>query len=112
MIHPPTQPINLYHGDSLTPASFHNHIAHHILTIFALGATPTEIQKAFDEDNSMQRSHFPVDDQIVHDMSDPAGFRKYLGQEKSDSLNRPSYLLGVLTCSYSMQILPRLHRLL
>ena len=67
--------------------SFHNHIAHHILSIFALGATPSEMQKAFDENNGIQRPHFPVDDDIVHDMLDPAGFGKYLGQEKCDSLN-------------------------
>jgi hypothetical protein len=103
---------HLYQGEILTLASFHNHIAHHILSIFALGATPSEIQKAFDENNGQQRPHFPVEDQIVHDMANPAGFNKYLGEEKCDSQNRSKYLPGALSCSYSVQILPRLRRLL
>lgn len=61
---------------------FHNHIAHHILTLFALGANPSEIQKAFDENQDYQRPHFPIEDKIIKDMADPDNFKKYLGQEK------------------------------
>jgi hypothetical protein len=68
--------------NSLTSARFHNHISHHILTLFALGATPSDIQKAFDENNVMQKPHFPIEDRIVQDMADPTNFRKYLGKEK------------------------------
>lgn len=103
---------NLYQGENLTLASFHNHITHHILSIFALGATPSEIQRAFDENKGRQRPHFPIEDQIVHDMANPAGFTKYLGEEKCDSPNRSKYLPGALSCSYLVQILPRLRRLL
>ncbi len=61
---------------------FHNHIAHHILTLFALGAKPSEIDKAFVDNNGYQRPHFPVEEKIVKDMSDTDNFKKYLGQEK------------------------------
>ena len=61
---------------------FHNHIAHHLLTIYALGATTAELQQAFDDHVPYQRSHFPVDDAILADMSDPSKFTEYLGQEK------------------------------
>ena len=58
------------------------------MTIFALGATPSEIHKAFEGNNVQQRPHFPIDDKIVQDMSDKANFRKYLGMEKYLDLNQ------------------------
>jgi Questin oxidase-like len=61
---------------------FHNHIAHHVLTIYALGATKQEIQKAYDMNIDYQRPQYPVDKDVVQDMSDKATFAKYLGQEK------------------------------
>jgi sulfur relay (sulfurtransferase) complex TusBCD TusD component (DsrE family) len=39
---------------------FHNHIAHHLLAIYALGATPDELQKAYDNNKGYQRNQFPV----------------------------------------------------
>ncbi|KAI1615430.1 hypothetical protein EDD36DRAFT_451342 [Exophiala viscosa] len=61
---------------------FHNHIAHHLLTIFALGATPDEIQHGFDINKGYQRPQFPVEKQNVQEMSDPAKFKNFLGQEQ------------------------------
>ena len=61
---------------------FHNHIAHHILSIYALGATKEEIQKAYDINQDYQRLMKPVNTEIVQDMSDKASFAKYLGQEQ------------------------------
>lgn len=61
---------------------FHNHIAHHILSIYALGATKQEIQKAYDMNQDYQRPQYPVKDDVVRDMRDEATFAKYLGQEK------------------------------
>lgn len=63
-------------------SGFHNHIAHHLLTIYALGATPDEIQQAFDNNKTMQRPQFPVEEQNVQDMADAAKFKKFLGKEK------------------------------
>ena len=52
------------------------------MSIFALGATPSQIQKAFDDNAGYQRPQFPVEKDIVSSMSDPAAFQKYLGNEK------------------------------
>ncbi|KAJ9602241.1 hypothetical protein H2200_013361 [Cladophialophora chaetospira] len=64
------------------PSGFHNHIAHHLLTIYALGATPEELQKAFDTNKSYQRTQFPVKERNVEDMSDSEKFQKFLGKEQ------------------------------
>lgn len=63
-------------------SGFHNHIAHHLLTIFALGATPSQIQFAYDTNANYQRPQFPVDKDNVSSMSDPEKFTKYLGNER------------------------------
>lgn len=36
-------------------SGFHNHITHHLLTLFALNASPEELQKAYDANASYQR---------------------------------------------------------
>ena len=61
---------------------FHNHIAHHVLSIYALGATKQEIQKAYDINKDYQRPQNPAQRKIVQDMSAKAIFAKFLGQEK------------------------------
>jgi Questin oxidase-like len=64
------------------PDGFHNHIAHHVLTIYALGATEQEIQKAYDINKDYQRPQNPVEEGVVEEMTDRAHFARYLGQEK------------------------------
>ncbi|KAI1525805.1 DUF4243 domain containing protein, partial [Pyrenophora tritici-repentis] len=61
---------------------FHNHIAHHLLTLFALGATPAQLQAAYDHNASYQRPPEPLQPSIVSGMQDPSRFKNYLGQEK------------------------------
>jgi hypothetical protein len=61
---------------------FHNHIAHHLLTIFALGATPEQIQHAFDNNNGHQRPQYPISTRNVQDMGSREKFKEFLGQEK------------------------------
>lgn len=63
-------------------SGFHNHIAHHVLSIFALGATPSQIQKAYDDNAGQQRPQFAVDKDVVESLSDPASFKKFLGKER------------------------------
>ena len=63
-------------------SGFHNHIAHHLLTIYALGATPEEIQKAFDRNKTMQRPQFPIKERNVESMADPEAFKNFLGKEQ------------------------------
>jgi hypothetical protein len=59
-----------------------NHIAHHLLTVFALNATPAEIQKCYDDNVSYQRPPEPLKESIVKDMHEPERFKTYLGDEK------------------------------
>ncbi|EXJ74684.1 uncharacterized protein A1O5_01378 [Cladophialophora psammophila CBS 110553] len=63
-------------------SGFHNHIAHHLLSIYALGATPEQIQQAFDINKSYQRPQFPVDKQDVEALADRDKFREFLGKER------------------------------
>lgn len=63
-------------------SGFHNHIAHHLLTVYALAANPDQIQKQYDDNKSYQRPSQPLEDSIIEDMSDPEHFQKFLGQEK------------------------------
>ncbi|KIV86432.1 hypothetical protein PV11_02044 [Exophiala sideris] len=63
-------------------SGFHNHIAHHLLTIYALGATPEEIQHGFDINKEYQRPQYPVEKQNVQEMSDPTKFKNFLGKEQ------------------------------
>ena len=59
-----------------------NHIAHHLLTLFALNASPAEIQQGYDTNVSYQRPPEPLKDSIVDDMHKPERFKTYLGNEK------------------------------
>lgn len=63
-------------------SGFHNHIAHHLLTLFALGASSHEIQQGYDTNVSYQRPPEPLKDSIVDDMHQPARFKTYLGKEQ------------------------------
>ncbi|KAF2733376.1 hypothetical protein EJ04DRAFT_605640 [Polyplosphaeria fusca] len=69
---------HVYFNDS----GFHNHIVHHLLTIFALDASPQELQKGYDINASYQRPPVPLDSSVVEEMQDPELFKKYLGKEK------------------------------
>ncbi|KIN05463.1 hypothetical protein OIDMADRAFT_51270 [Oidiodendron maius Zn] len=62
-------------------AGFHNHIAHHLLSLFALNATPTELRQGWDDNVSYQRSMVPLKQSVVTDMHDPKKYKRYLGSE-------------------------------
>ncbi|KAI1952671.1 hypothetical protein LOZ12_000297 [Ophidiomyces ophidiicola] len=59
---------------------FHNHIVHHLLSIFALGATPEHIQTAFDRNSAYQRPALPADEGIVRKLSNKHEFRALAGK--------------------------------
>ena len=61
---------------------FHNHIAHHLLTLVALGATPEQIQRGFDVNDSYQMRAKPLNQRNVQDMSDRDTFKKFLGKQQ------------------------------
>lgn len=59
-----------------------DHIVHHLLTLFSLGASPEEIQDAYDRGHSYQRAPYPVDDKVVHAIIEKSAFKDYLGKEE------------------------------
>ena len=61
---------------------FHNHISHHILTLFALGASPSQLQAQYVSNRTYQRPPEELKASIVEEMHDPARFKTYLGQEQ------------------------------
>ncbi|KAL8726031.1 MAG: hypothetical protein Q9166_006976 [cf. Caloplaca sp. 2 TL-2023] len=63
-------------------SGFHNHIAHHIPTIFALGAPPSAIRKHYANNKSYQRPPEPVDRGVVKNLHATDTFLNYLGQER------------------------------
>lgn len=67
---------------SRTYNSTQNHIAHHLLTLFALNASPEELQKAYDANATYQRPPEPLKESIVDDMHKPERFKSYLGKEE------------------------------
>jgi len=63
-------------------SGFHNHIAHHLLTTYALGVSPSILQKHYDHNKSYQRPPVELEEKVVEAMHDPAKFKKCLGNEK------------------------------
>jgi hypothetical protein len=61
---------------------FHNHIAHHLLTAYALNASAKDLQHHFDSNESYQRPQGSYDQAIVTRMKEPAEFIKLLGNEQ------------------------------
>jgi hypothetical protein len=61
---------------------FHNHIVHHLLTLWALGAGPADIQKGYDVNQSYQRPAITPKSTIIDKLHDVETFTKYLGPEK------------------------------
>ncbi|KAK4898897.1 hypothetical protein LTR27_003628 [Elasticomyces elasticus] len=58
---------------------FHDHIAHHLLTIWALRANSSEIQHAYDINAGYQRTLGKL---AATDMHDAEKFKSYLGKEQ------------------------------
>jgi hypothetical protein len=60
---------------------FHNHIAHHLLTTYALNASTKDLQRHFESNESYQRALDSYDQATVTKMQDPATFVEFLGKE-------------------------------
>ncbi|KAB8203765.1 hypothetical protein BDV34DRAFT_236260 [Aspergillus parasiticus] len=58
---------------------FHNHISHHVLTLWALGATPDEMQAAYDFNKPFQLLTYYNDPSVNIKLRDPEFFRQGLG---------------------------------
>tara|TARA_R110002060_G_scaffold15316_3_gene21359 strand:- start:719 stop:1090 length:372 start_codon:yes stop_codon:yes gene_type:complete len=61
---------------------FHNHIVHHLLSLYGIGASGSVIEKHYRNNACYQRPPVPLEERVVQDMSNPDHFQKYLGNEK------------------------------
>ncbi|KAM0250884.1 hypothetical protein ACHAQJ_008462 [Trichoderma viride] len=60
----------------------HNHVLHHLLCIYALGATSLQMEKAFDLNAVYQLPSHYADSGHAQQLADPAEFKKCLGYSK------------------------------
>lgn len=60
---------------------FHNHIAHHLVTIWALGAKPATLRSQYERNAAYQRVPVEMQKNMVKDLVDPAVFKRCLGHE-------------------------------
>ncbi|KAL2697476.1 hypothetical protein AAEP93_011380 [Penicillium crustosum] len=67
---------------------FHNHTVHHLLSLYALGAGPEDINAAYKRNSTYQRPVYPTNMGVVHAMYEEARFTECLGKE----VNYPNYL--------------------
>ncbi|KAF9887293.1 hypothetical protein FE257_010288 [Aspergillus nanangensis] len=67
---------------------FHNHIVHHVLTIYALGASPELIRDSYVENKQYQNPALQVNEAIVRSLYEKQGFKENLGKGN----NYPNYL--------------------
>ncbi|KAL4951129.1 hypothetical protein BDW69DRAFT_201649 [Aspergillus filifer] len=58
----------------------HNHLVHNLLSRLALGASPAQLQTAYDDDLPTQRAMPPLDNGIVKCMSDDGYFEAQIGK--------------------------------
>lgn len=55
---------------------------HHVLSLYALGASPDEIRTAYNRNKSYQRPAYPVDAEVVKAMHDKAKFQECFYKEE------------------------------
>ncbi|KAF9877039.1 hypothetical protein CkaCkLH20_05305 [Colletotrichum karsti] len=56
----------------------HNHIVHHIIAAYALGASPGQLQRAFDVNAAYQRPCLPHNEDVIQAMSDKRKINTFL----------------------------------
>lgn len=58
----------------------HNHIAHSVLSVLAMGGGPKELRRAYDDGEGIQRPLPPLDLAVVDTLGDPDKFRARMNQ--------------------------------
>ncbi|KUI64699.1 Oxidoreductase AflY [Cytospora mali] len=58
----------------------HNHIAHSVLSVLAMGGGPEELKRAYDDGEGIQRPLPPLDLAVVDTLGDPDHFRARMNQ--------------------------------
>lgn len=59
-----------------------DHIVHQLLSAFALGASPDEIQQGYVRNASYQRPAMSADEDIVRKLSTKEGFKEFVGKRE------------------------------
>ncbi|KXS94935.1 hypothetical protein AC579_4484 [Pseudocercospora musae] len=61
---------------------FHNHIAHHLLTIWALKASPKDLQRGYNTNKGYQRPTAKPSQNTIQSLLAPENFRAHLGPQE------------------------------
>lgn len=61
---------------------FTDHIVHHLLSIYALGASPSQLEEAYRNNTGYQLPTPPADLTNIENLSHPEGFAKHLGDSE------------------------------
>ncbi|KAI0433327.1 HypA protein [Xylaria sp. FL1042] len=61
---------------------FHNHISHHLLALYGIGASPDDIQMAYDDNANYQRSPYKTHPDEIKALKDFEVAKKKLGKEE------------------------------
>ncbi|KAI2471894.1 hypothetical protein F4781DRAFT_385431 [Annulohypoxylon bovei var. microspora] len=61
---------------------FHNHISHHLLSLYGTGARPEHLKKAYDVNVSYQRPTMKLHENVVEELKDWEAAKKRLGKEQ------------------------------
>ncbi|KAI2633978.1 HypA protein [Xylaria nigripes] len=61
---------------------FHNHISHHVLSLYGIGASAEQVQKAYDDNANYQRSPYEAHANEIKELKDFETARPKLGNEK------------------------------
>lgn len=59
-----------------------DHIVHHLLTLFSLGAAPDSLRDAYQRGHSYQRPVEPTNEDVIHELLEKKQFKDYLGKEE------------------------------
>ncbi|EUC41196.1 hypothetical protein COCMIDRAFT_106793 [Bipolaris oryzae ATCC 44560] len=62
------------------PVAGHNHTVHSMLSVFAMGGGPEQLQRAYDDDDLHQEPMPPLDESIVAELDTPGGFLAHMRQ--------------------------------
>ncbi|ROW09118.1 hypothetical protein VPNG_05704 [Cytospora leucostoma] len=61
---------------------FHNHIVHHLLSLYGTGANASQLQKGYDDNAGYQRPVQPTHQRVIEDLQTWDQASKYLGKDQ------------------------------
>lgn len=65
--------------------NYHNHQVHYLLTAYALGATPKQLQVVFDGNTAYQRPMLPIDESLISKLSSTRYFKSLIPYDTGDT---------------------------